>query len=307
MNSTFSEILSQVEKNELVSMEVTIGGRTYTRLFQPRERLILAGGGNVSQYLCQIGAMLGFAVTVIDDRPDFASASRFPEASEVICGSYMQTLKELQLGERDYIAVITRGHQDDMDCLRVILSGTQPRYVGLMGSQGRADDTREILEKEGFSRSQVAHIHAPIGIPIQAQTPQEIAVSIAAEMVRIRRSSLPRQDRDGILLDDDVDLKLLKFLAEDPIPKAAVLVYGTSGVTPARSGAIMAVDEYFNTVGTLGGGCQEHEAALEAYHMIGSGSCRTFTADLSDERAAGEGLPGGGQMELYLWDVVQSA
>ena len=130
----FDELYQAVREGRPAAMTVEAEGTTYVRNFRPQERLILLGGGHIAQPLCRYGADLGFAVTVVDDRPSFANRGRFPEAKEVICDAFPDALRSLKIHEQDYVAVITRGHRYDADCLRTILAGTFPKYLGMIGS-----------------------------------------------------------------------------------------------------------------------------------------------------------------------------
>ena len=125
----------------------------WTRRWTPGERLILLGGGHIAQPLCQMGAMVDFAVTVVDDRPSFADKSRFPEAKETVCDGFEQAIDRLSITSRDYVCVITRGHRYDKECLRQILKGEMPRYLGMIGSRRRVAGVMELLEEEGVERS----------------------------------------------------------------------------------------------------------------------------------------------------------
>ena len=129
----FRPILENLEAGRCAVLHRTVDGVEYTRLFRPRERLILLGGGHIAQPLCRMAAMLDFEVTVVDDRPDFAAASRFPEAAHTVCDDFAAAIAALDLRESDYVCVITRGHRWDADCLRQILSGTAPSYLGMIG------------------------------------------------------------------------------------------------------------------------------------------------------------------------------
>ena len=131
----FRPILEELEAGRSAVLHRTVDGVEYTRLFRPRERLILLGGGHIAQPLCRMAAMLDFDVTVVDDRPDFAAASRFPEAAHTVCDAFAAAIAALKLRESDYVCVITRGHRWDADCLRQILTGAMPSYLGMIGSQ----------------------------------------------------------------------------------------------------------------------------------------------------------------------------
>lgn len=297
------EVYQAVCRGEPAVRTFEAGGNVYVRNFRPRERLILLGGGHIAQPLCRYAADLGFAVTVVDDRPSFANTRRFPEAAEVVCRDFPGALRQLAVGERDYVAVITRGHRYDADCLRTILSGPFPRYLGMIGSKRRVAGLFRLLEEEGFARELLEVVHAPIGLSIGALTVQEIGISIAAELVQCRRREMPRRSKASILVTEDVDLPLLRFLAEDPAPKALLTVVETSGSTPVKSGAMMAVDRAFRTVGTIGGGCSENAVLLEACRLIGSGEDRCVTVDMSSDVAEEEGMVCGGQMKVWIEDL----
>ena len=299
----FQEILEYVSCREPTSITFEADGTTYIRNFRPQERLILLGGGHIACPLCQYSTDLGFAVTVVDDRPSFANHQRFPEAQAGICDTFPNALRSIQENEFDYAAVITRGHRHDADCLRVILSGATPRYLGMIGSKRRVLGLFNLLEQEGFSHSALSQIHAPIGLPINALTPKEIAVSILAELIQTRREKRPDHRLENTLDAEDIDLPLLECLADKEKSKALLLVCETHGSTPAKSGAMMAVTQDFQTVGTIGGGCSEHSVLMEAYHLIGSGNQRCITVDMSGDVAEDEGMVCGGQMKVLIADV----
>lgn len=303
----FQEILEYASRGEPTSIAFEANGTTYIRNFRPQERLILLGGGHIACPLCQYSADLGFAVTVADDRPSYANHQRFPEAQAVICDTFSNALHSIQVNETDYVAVITRGHRHDAGCLRVILSGAFPRYLGMIGSKRRVLELFNLLEQEGFSRSALSQIHAPIGLPINALTPKEIAVSILAELIQARREKRPDHRQKNVLEAEDIDLPLLECLVDQEKSKALLLVCETHGSTPVKSGAMMAVTQDFQTFGTIGGGCSEHGALMEAYRLIGSGERCCITVDMSGDIAEDEGMVCGGQIKVLIADVGRSA
>ena len=303
MGTWFDEAYQAVCRGEAAARTFEAGGTAYVRHFRPRERLILLGGGHVAQPLCRYAADLDFAVTVVDDRPSFANTRRFPEAAEVICRDFPGALGQLAVNGRDYVAVITRGHRYDADCLRTILAGPFPRYLGMIGSKRRVAGLFRLLEEEGVPRELLDAVHAPIGLPIGALSVQEIGISIAAELVQCRRRETARRSKAAVLVTEDLELPLLRFLAEDPAPKALLTVYETSGSTPVKSGAMMAVDRAFRTVGTIGGGCSENAVLLDACRLIGTGEDRCVIVDMSNDVAEEEGMVCGGQMKVLIEDL----
>jgi len=150
---------------------------------------VVFGGGHISQPLVQMLTMLDFAVTVVDDRPEFANRARFPGAKNVICEQFARALQKDQVSINDCTAVIivTRGHRYDLDCLRGTI-GLDSGYLGMIGSRYRVRGILELLRQEGYSEANLRKLHAPIGIDIGGVTPAEIALSIVAEVVGVLRS-----------------------------------------------------------------------------------------------------------------------
>lgn len=301
----FEELYQAVRAGKPTSLTFEAEGTTYIRNFRPEERLILLGGGHIAQPVCRYAADLGFSVTVVDDRPSFANRTRFPEANEILCDAFPDALRTLKVNESDYIAVITRGHRYDADCLRAILPGTFPYYLGMIGSKRRGIALLQLLEDEGFPRDALDRIHTPIGVAIGALTVKEIAISIVAELIQCRRQKMNRRSRETILAAEDIDLPLLEFLARDETPKALLTIYETSGSTPVKSGAMMAVGRDFRAVGTIGGGCSENAVLMDAYRLIGTGERRCVTVDMSNDVAEEEGMVCGGQMKVLIEDVTK--
>lgn len=146
-------------------------------------RVFVFGGGHVGQALVPVLAGVGFRVSVYDSRPELANAEHFAQAEQIICGSYEQiTVKPT---ENDYVVIMTPGHQGDFALLSQVLR-LQTRYVGCIGSRHKIARTKELLREAGISDEAIARVHWPIGLPILAETPAEIAISIAAELIKCR-------------------------------------------------------------------------------------------------------------------------
>ncbi len=294
------EIAAASERGETSYLEMTAGNDSYCRKFVPRERLIVLGGGHISQPVCRIASMLDFAVTVVDDRPLFANYERFPDAEEVICEAFRKAIQELHIRENDYVCVVTRGHQWDGECLREILSGQMPSYLGMIGSRRRVKSLYDALEKEGYSRMVLESIHSPIGLSIRAVTPAEIGVSICAELIAHRRSLTSKAEEKKVLEQTDVNRQMLDFAIHGDTPKAIMTVIGTKGSTPAPSGAMMVIDTLGESRGTIGGGCSEAEVIGLARRIAAEGGCEIAYIDMTNEAAAQEGMACGGTMEVMV-------
>jgi xanthine dehydrogenase accessory factor len=149
--------------------------------------LFILGGGHISFSLARIGDLLGFKIVVVDDRPEYATTQRFPEADRVLVTSYDKAFSELKVGKSGYVVIVTHGHKGDAASLEGALS-TEAKYIGMIGSKTKNISVYARLKANGITQQQLDTVHAPIGLRIRAQTPEEIAVSIMAEIIQVRRS-----------------------------------------------------------------------------------------------------------------------
>lgn len=148
-------------------------------------RVYIFGGGHVSRALVPAIAAVGFRPVVYDDRPEFADPALFPRAEAVLCGEFTEISRHIALTGDDYVVIMTRGHQADYEVLtQTLRSGV--RYLGCIGSRRKLALCRERLLAAGFGAEEYERVHAPIGLAIGAETPEEIAVSVAAELIAVR-------------------------------------------------------------------------------------------------------------------------
>jgi len=153
----------------------------------PPAELYIFGAGHVAASLYKVARIAGFDITVVDDRAAYASRERFPEAQEVIAEDFEKAIERLAPSESSYIVIVTRGHRDDMLVLRWAVQ-TPARYVGMIGSKRKTITIFKELQKEGLAAELFDRVHAPVGLDIGAITPEEIAVSITAELIAKRRN-----------------------------------------------------------------------------------------------------------------------
>jgi xanthine dehydrogenase accessory factor len=153
----------------------------------PRALLYIFGAGHVSVSLYRVALNAGFDAIVVDDREAYANRERFPEAQQVIAEDFDQAMTKLSPTESAYIVIVTRGHRDDMRVLRWAVH-TRARYVGMIGSKRKTIAIFRELEREGLAAALFERVHAPIGLDIGAITPEEIAISITAELIAVRRN-----------------------------------------------------------------------------------------------------------------------
>lgn len=159
---------------------------------QVSERIYIFGGGHVGFHVASLAKKVGFDYVVIDDRAEFASEERFPDALNLIVDDPGIVARDLEVTNNDYVVIVTRGHKDDYHVLRGIIK-KPARYIGMIGSKTKRHQIFDKLQTaDGISDDVLTEIHSPIGIDIGAETPEEIAVSIVAELIKIRRHITPK-------------------------------------------------------------------------------------------------------------------
>jgi xanthine dehydrogenase accessory factor len=174
----------------------------YVEVHEPTPDLVIVGAGHIAQPLSTVGRVLGFRVRVLDDRPHFATGERFPDAYEVRRVDFADPFAETPMGHGSHVVLVTRGHKYDFECLRRLVDADPaPAYIGMIGSRRRVRATFVQLLDEGVGRDRLARVRAPVGLDVGAQSPAEIAVSVGAELVQIRRggSGTPLSVRERIL------------------------------------------------------------------------------------------------------------
>ena len=158
----------------------------YVEPVLPIPTAYIFGGGHISKSLSKVASLAGFRTAVIDDREQYANAERFPEAVEVYADDYENVFPKLEVSSSTYLIIVTRGHRDDMRVLRWAAQ-TEARYVAMIGSKRKTIEVAKQLVREGVPSEKLARVHAPMGFDIGAVTPEEIAVSVVAEMIHHRR------------------------------------------------------------------------------------------------------------------------
>ena len=186
--------LIEVGADGSVRPAVRLGSAGSPRLFVDpitgAQRLIIAGAGHIAVPLATLGSMLGFHVTVIDDRASFANRERFPTADEIVVKPFASAVESLKLDRHCYLISVTRGHAFDEDTLRAALKNPNGCFIGMIGSRRRVRAMLERFEEEGIEPRLLEELHAPLGLDIGAETPEEIALAIMAEIVRERRTGV---------------------------------------------------------------------------------------------------------------------
>ena len=159
----------------------------FIEVLHPEPRLIIAGAGYVAQALARLASQLDFRIVVVDDRRDLADPQAFGDHVQLTFGDIPETLRALVPDEASWVVIVTRGHHLDKDALKAALE-SNAHYVGMIGSPGKVKKIFRDLYHEGIPRERLAQVHSPIGLDLGAETPDEIALSIAAEMLMLRKN-----------------------------------------------------------------------------------------------------------------------
>lgn len=271
------------------------GTKAFCELLGSEKKFVICGGGHVSIPIIQIGLMIGCHITVLEDRPKFADHARRAGAHEVICDAFAEGLKRIEGDEDTFFIIVTRGHRYDQVCLENIARKPHA-YIGMIGSRMRVKKVKEAILKKGCDPEVVNHIYTPIGLNIGAETPEEIAVAILAEIIEVKnkrgcRLGYPKEIVQAILNKDT--RKERKVLAT---------IVNRKGSAPRRIGTKMLVLPDGACVGTIGGGCVEADIFRKALRMIQSGETKPQVChiDMTGQEAEDEGMVCGGVIDVLL-------
>ena len=290
----WKDVLPELERARPSSIQEISGNQYYIELLSSTPKLIILGGGHISAPMAQVGKLLGFEVTVVDDRPEFLTRERFKDADRLICNDYDQAFNELKDYKNSYYVVVTPGHKKDLQSVRNVLNRSYS-YVGMIGSRSKVAKVQKALREEGFSDKKRQELHAPIGLPIGGQTPAEIAVSIAAEIIK-ERNQVPT----GVIEED-----VLNGILTATAPMIQAMIIEKRGSSPRGNGSRMLVKEDGSIRGTIGGGSVEFAAIRKSQAMLVTGE--NFAVEeyiLSDAEGATLGMVCGGIIKVVFERVV---
>lgn len=270
---------------------VEVGGvRVFIEPLNGKRKLVVCGAGHVALWVIRLGVMLGFDVTVIEDRETFADRAREAGAGRVLCKPFGEALGELDGDELTAFVVMTREHAHDMDCLRHILQKSYA-YAGMMGSHSRTAQLRRRLLEEGFDAHKVEGLRMPIGLPIGARTPEEIAVSVAAELISVM---------NAVDTGEGFPMGMLDALVSSTAPGVLAVIVEKRGEAPRRPGTKMLVMKDGRVIGTVGGGLAEAEILKTAREMLHAGDRRSRLMQIEMKAGA---MQCGGELSVLLVPV----
>ncbi|MFA6844752.1 MAG: XdhC family protein [Sphaerochaetaceae bacterium] len=253
-----------------------------------KPHLLVFGGGHISLALYQLARLQNMEMTVFDDREEFANQERFPEA-EIVCAPFEQILAQKRDISGAYYVIVTSGHSYDRQCLAYALR-QQHQYVGMIGSKEKIALTYEKLKKQGYSEQELQGVFSPIGLDIGGDTPQEIAISIMAQII-----SVYAKDKHRILIDS----QLINQISLCTGKAIVVRVLSKNGSTPATPGATMLVSKN-RILGTVGGGALEKKAIEDAQKAT-----RNFIKEYDLSNGSELGMACGGRATLLFTMIYQ--
>lgn len=268
-------------------------------------RIVLCGGGHVAMALIRMAKYLDFEIWVIEDRPLFAEHARRQGADHVICSGYAEGLRQVPESPDNYFVCMTRGHRFDRECLEEIFQHSYA-YAGMMGSKLRSGMVRKELRECGFSPEITDSLHAPIGLDIGAETPEEIALAVMGEIVQ-KKNQL-RRDR---ALDEEILSKLLEHThSEDSKPRMILCtIVSKRGSAPRGVGTQMLVTSDHQITGTIGGGCKEAEVIARCRRQFlqpvvkDRHFCEKMDVMMTADETEEEGMVCGGWIQVFLEEI----
>ena len=265
------------------------GSRVFLERISDGKKLVICGAGHVALCVIRIAVTLGYEVTVIEDREEYAEKARAAGAHHVLCRPFGEALDGIADDPLTAYVIMTREHIHDVECLRRILK-KEFAYAGMMGSRSRTEQVRQQMLEEGFDARKVELVHMPIGLPIGSRTPEEIAVSVAAELISVLNAADPGEGFPPGMAEE---------LAAGPDGMLAMIVEKT-GEAPRRPGTKMLIRADGSFLGTVGGGYAEAEILKTARQMISEGNRESRLLRITMKKGT---MHCGGEITVFLTAV----
>lgn len=297
-DSFFEEHRNEFLENQEKGCQEIAGERIFAEHIGSRPKLVICGGGHVSAALICVAKLLELQIIVLEDRLSFAAQAKAAGADQVICDAYEHGLEQIRADGDTYFVIVTRGHRYDQTCLEKI-SRMPHAYIGMMGSKRRVAIVKQGAVDHGADPEVIRQVHAPIGLDIKAETPEEIAVSILAEII-----SEKGKRNSGTVFTDEITRALCET-RQDSGQKMLATIITKKGSAPRAAGTKMVIFQDGTTAGTIGGGCMEAAVIqrARALMMQPDSAAVLFQEKLTTEEAEKEGMVCGGVLELFLETV----
>lgn len=272
------------------------GEKIYVEFIKKRYKAVICGAGHISIPIIKICNMLEIPVTVIDDRINFTNNALMAGAKNVICEPFDKALERISGDRGTFFIIVTRGHRYDQDCLLKIIE-KENAYIGMIGSKSRVKKVLDYLEQNGVERKKLDRVYTPIGLKIGAETPEEIAISIMAEIIQVKNKEIGSSSYTDEIIDALVDEK------NKDIKKAIVTIVSRKGSAPREVGTKMLIFKDGTIVGTIGGGCIEADIRQLALSCIDNNTCKLVNVDMTGQEAEEEGMVCGGIVDVYIESI----
>lgn len=274
------------------------GARVFCDTLGKEKQIVICGGGHVAIPVVRIGIMLGCEVTVLEDRPTFADHARRAGATRVICDSFEAGLDQVSGSTDTYFVIVTRGHRYDQVCLEKI-ARKDHAYIGMIGSRRRVAMVKQNLIESGSSKEVLDAVYTPIGLDIGAESPEEIAVAIMAQIIEVKNKKKRTYGYSKEIIRAITDHE------REPGREILATIVSRKGSAPQGMGAKMLVLSDGRCIGTIGGGCMEAAVVQKALFMMRTESQRAEVCrvDLTGDDAEAEGMICGGTVEVLLEQV----
>ena len=276
------------------------GARVFAELLGNEKKIVICGAGHVSMPVIEIAKMMGFHVTAIDDRPQFVQNALDHGADEGICSSFEEALANIPGDPDTFFIIVTRGHMSDSECLLSTVNKPHA-YIGMIGSRRKVGLVKQMLADNGVPQEVIESVHTPIGLEIGAETPEEIAVAILAEIIEVKNKA-----RKGAGIPVDI---MKALMSDERGPSVLATIISKKGSSPRAAGTRMLVGEGGTITGTIGGGCAEATVILYASEVLRNlrekekheaVSPVIMNVDMTGKDVAESGMICGGAIEVLL-------
>ncbi len=269
------------------------GVQIYRERYGGRPEIVICGCGHVGMALIKTAGLLKIKTVVLEDREEFAENAKKAGADEVMTGDYPSMLEKVRGTKDTVFIVVTRGHAYDKACLKQIFTKTYG-YVGMMGSRKRVEAIKGFLKDTGITENRISDLHAPIGLDIAAETPEEIAISIMAEVIKVKNL---RSRSEG--LSNELADAIINGAADKETALATIV--SRNGSAPRSVGTKMLVYGDGTIKGTIGGGLMEARVIKKAADMLQKREkCTLIKEDITGDEALNNGMICGGILQIFI-------
>ena len=272
------------------------GVRIFSELLGNEKKLVICGAGHVSMPVIEIAKLMGFHVTAIDDREVFVQNALDHGADEGVCSGFGEALADITGDPDTFFIIVTRGHLSDTECLLSIVKKPYA-YIGMIGSRRKVGMVKQMLADNGIAQDVIDSVHTPIGLDIGAETPEEIAVAIMAEIIEVKNRT-----RKSTGMPADV---MKALLSDGRGPAVLATIVSKKGSSPRSAGSRMLITEDGSITETIGGGLAEAMIIERAVKMLKDNKNEPqrpvmIHVDMSGKEVADEGMICGGAIEVLL-------